>query len=124
MGQSLNVAKKHIVEYANSGWFYGHEGIVHFHKVLRLLDVHYSMQNDDADNETDFEVERRSLGEGLAKLRTIAHGGDVDWVDEYELKECLGKADMTITECIDCFDWLLNKSDKENEKDWIFVSFF
>ena len=124
MVQSLNVAKKHIVEYSNSGWFYGYEGSKYFHKLLSLLDIHYSSQTDNPEYETDFEVERESLNQGLEKLQTIARGGEVDWVDAEDVTNILEKAYLTISECIDCFKWLLNKSDKENEKDWIFVSFF
>lgn len=124
MTQALNVQKKHIVEYAYSGWFYGSDGVAIFHNVLAILGVHYSTKSDCEDYENDFEIERESLERGLEKLRAIDQGQEADWVDIEYLTERLGKANITLSECITCFEWLLNNSEKEHEKDWIYVSFF
>lgn len=124
MGQSLNVAKKHIVEYSNSGWFYGYEGHQRFHYVLDELNIGYSSETDTPEFEKEFQINRRELEKGVEKLRAIDRGEEVDDVDVNYLASILDISNITLSECIDCFDWLLNKSDKENEKDWIFVSFF
>ena len=124
MGQALNVAKKRIVEYASCGWFYGYEGQEHFHHVLDALNIGYTSETDCPEFEKEFEVERKALEIGIEKLRAIERGEEVDDVDVDSLTVSLDNASTTFSECIDCFEWLLNKSDKENEKEWIYVSFF
>lgn len=124
MGQSLNVAKKHIVEYAFSGWFYGYEGQEHFHHVLDELSIGYTSETDYPEFEKEFEIERKSLERAVEDLHSIDKGIEVEDIDVDELTECLDNASMTLSECIECFEWLLNNSDKKNEREWIYVSFF
>jgi hypothetical protein len=124
MSQSLNVAKKHIVEYAYCGWFYGNEGHIHLHNVLDELNINYTSESDFPEFEKEFEISRKDLKIGLEKLRGIEKNQEVDDVDPESLEETLEESDITLPSLIDCFEWMLNNSDKENEKEWIYVSFF
>jgi hypothetical protein len=122
MSDSLHVQKKHDVQYADSGWFHGSYGTEQFHNVLDALNVEYTAETDFPEYERDFEVRRESLADAVEVLHKIDKGEEVDDVDVECLSEVLDDASTTLSELVDCFNFLLTKSDQKH--DYIYVSFF
>ena len=118
MTTQLNVAKVHHVEYQWCGWFAGDNGMENLQSVLNALDVSCYCEESDC-----LEIDRAELEDAVKTLKSIDRGECVN-VDIDQLTECLDNASMTLNECIECFEWLLNNSDKEHEDTWIYVSFF
>jgi hypothetical protein len=122
MSDSLHVQKKHDVQYADSGWFHRSYGTEQFHNVLDALNVEYTAETDFPEYERDFEVRRESLADAVEVLHKIDKGEEVDDVDVECLCEVLDDASTTLSELVDCFNFLLTKSDQKH--DYIYVSFF
>lgn len=122
MSSTLHVAKKHVVEYEGSGWFnYNQDQL---HGVLDALNVSYTGQGEWADEyDTEFSISRNSLQEARENLIRIDKGEDIPDVDVDLLSDCLDNVSMTLSELVQCFDFLLNESD-QNDTDYIYVSFF
>lgn len=122
MSDSLHVQKKHVVQYADSGWFPGSYGTEQFHHVLDALNVEYTAETDYPEYERDFEVRRDSLADAVEVLHKIDKGEEVDDVDVEYLCKVLDDASTTLSELVDCFNFLLAKSDQKHY--YIYVSFF
>ena len=122
MSDSLHVQKKHVVQYADSGWFPGSCGTEYFHHVLDALNVEYTAETDYPEYERDFEVKRDSLADAVEVLHKIDREEEVENVDIDGLCRALDKASTTLSELVDCFNFLLTKSDQKH--DYIYVSFF
>lgn len=122
MSDSLHVQKKHVVQYADSGWFPGSYGTEQFHHVLDALNVEYTAETDYPEYERDFEVRRDSLADAVEVLYKIDKGEKVDDVDVEYLCKVLDDASTTLSELVDCFNFLLTKSDQKHY--YIYVSFF
>lgn len=115
MSAGLNVHKKHVIEYDNSGWFSNDPR--NFINILRNLDVPFTSN----DEETEFEIEREDLLKGIETLKMVDRGEETDvYVDD--LTMCLDDENITLNELIACFKWLINKSDKKNTS--IYISYF
>lgn len=120
MADSLNVAKKYVIKYETSGWF-SNNGTEGLHKVLDILDVRYNSQTDYPEFERDFEVEREDILNGIETLKAIDRGEETD-VDIERLCKVLDAESMTLNELIQCFEFIVNKSDQKNNT--ILISFF
>ena len=120
MSQQLNVAKKYVIEYDTSGWF-NHGGTYALHHMFDILGIGYNSQTDYPEFETDFEVERTEVLKGVETLKAIDREEPTD-VDIDDLTEALDNESMTLNELIQCFEFIVNKSDKKN--DTILISFF
>ena len=115
MAEGLNLHKKHIINYDESGWFNGN--VFDFTNILRELGVNF-WQNEDG---TEIEIDRESLKGGIVTLKAIDKG-NVDDVDVDYIAEMLDNESMTLAELIVCFEWLRDKSDQSHDK--IYVSYF
>ena len=113
MAEGLNLHKKHIINYDESGWFNGN--VFDFTDILRELGVKF-WQNEDG---TEIEINRDSLKGGIT---TLNHLGEVDDIDVNHIAELLDIESITLAELIECFEWLYTKSDQSH--DTIYVSYF
>ena len=117
MSSGLNVHKKHVIEYAVSGWFSNDSR--NFTRILRNLDVDF-YQNEEED---EFEIERENLLKGIETLKKIDRKEETDVdVDIKELSICLDEESITLNELISCFEWLCTKSDQKH--DTIYISYY
>lgn len=115
MSAGLNVHKKHVIEYNMSSWFC--DDIRDFINILRNLNIPF-ISNDE---ETEFDIERENLLNGVETLKKIDNGEETDvYIDD--LNKCLNDEHMNINDLINCFNWLINKSDQKNTS--IYISYF
>lgn len=122
MSTQLNIAKKRVIEYETSGWF-NHGGTEAFHSVLESLGVGFTMQDTTApEYDMDFEVERDSIEEAINVLHAIDREEEVEDVDLEQLLITLNDENMTVSELIDCLEFVKNKSDQNSSA--ILISFF
>lgn len=116
MSQGIKLHKKHIIEYDESEWFANDSHDLF--SILYNLGVRFEVNGDD----TEFEIHRESLKNGIEVLKHIENGEMVDDVNIVWLHECLDDENMTITDLIQCFEWMVENGDKNNT--YIFMSFF
>lgn len=120
MADSLNVAKKYVIKYETSGWF-SNNGTEGLHHMFNVLDIDYNSQTDYPEFERDFEVEREAILKGIETLKAIDREEETD-VDIEDLCKALDAENMTLNELIQCFEFIVNKSDQKNGT--ILISFF
>lgn len=113
MAEGLNLHKKHIINYDESGWFNGN--VFDFTDILRELSVKF-WQNEGG---TEIEINRDSLKGGITILK---HLDEADDIDVNFIAKSLDKENMTLVELIECFEWLCNRSDQSH--DTIYVSYY
>ena len=124
MSQCLNVAKKHVIEYAFSGYFnYGQEQL---HNLLDDLDIEYTTVDEyTPEYDREFSINRRGLKRGITLLKRIDKEDEeaCEQVDVEDLCNHLDDASMTLAELIECFEWMLRTAEP-NDKEYVHVSFF
>lgn len=122
MSECLNVAKKHVIEYAFSGYF--NHGQDKLHALLDDLDIEYTTTDEFCPEfDRDFSINRRGLERGIKLLKLVDKDEPVEEVDLEDLCNHLDDASMTLAELIECFEWLL-KTAEEKDKEYVHVSFF
>lgn len=115
--ETLNVATKRIVVYEPCKWF--RNGIGEMRRILDLLGISYNNYDEThPEHDTEFAIAKYGLHEGIRLLKNI---GNEDEVDIESLHSILDNADMTLHELVDCFEWLLDKGEKNS--DFVYVSF-
>lgn len=116
MSQGINLHKKHVIEYDESEWFANDRH--NLFNILCNLGVRFEATSD----ETEFEIHRESLKNGIEILKHIENGETMADVDTLCLHECLYDENMSVGELIQCFEWMVENGDKNNT--YIYMSFF
>lgn len=119
--ETLKVATKRIVVYEPCKWF--RNGIGEMRRILDLLGISYNNYDEThPEHDTDFAIAKYGLQEGIQLLKHIDNDDEEAWeVDIESLCISLDHANMTLHDLVDCFEWLLDKGEKNS--DFVYVSF-
>ena len=108
MSSTMHIQKKREIEYTSSGFF--RNGTSELHNLLDCLNINYTSESDYPEFDKNFEINKKSLVEGVKKLVQIDNGNDPDDVDVFHLTDCLDDAEMSLKDLIKCFNWMLENS--------------